>query len=236
MTTLTDKDKIIKTIISSKKRILLHLQKVVETHDFDYKTFGTAIEDFVLDEIIKILTEGKIISSKNDFKRADNKNEFPDLRIIKPCLLALEVKSGNHSRKKGGQWITCKNSNNDMGTLNTWANKIKELGGENIYYIFIEYDFNDSTRKILDINIRPFYEFLTYNESRILRYREKDGNLRPKDFDSPPKIVSAKEFEGLLLKTRWYRSSRIIKKHIKSLPEKQLDELYKELGLILKIK
>ena len=231
-----NKNKIIHSIISSKKRIILHLQKTIETHDFDYKTFGTAIEDFVLDEIIKILTEEKIISNKDDFKRAENKNEFPDLRIIKPCLLALEVKSGNHSRKNGREWVVCKNSNNDMGTLNTWAKKIKEFGGENIYYIFIEYNFNDSVKKILDVKVNPFYEFLTHNESRILRYREKDGNLRPKNFDSPPKILSAKEFEGLLLKTRWYRSSRIIKKHAKSLPKEKMDKLYKELGLILKIK
>jgi len=231
-----NKNKIIHSIVSSKERIILHLQKTIRTHDFDYKTFGTAIEDFVLNEVIDILKEEKIILGKDDFKRAENKNEFPDLRIIKPCLLALEVKSGNHSRKKGGQWIACKNSNNDMGTLNMWTKKIKEFGGENIYYIFIEYNFNDSVKEILDVKVKPFYEFLIYSESRILRYREKDGNLRPKDFDSQPKIISAKEFEGLLLKTRWYRSSRIIKKHIKSLPEEQLDKLYKELGLILKIK
>jgi len=219
-------NKIIKTLQSSRSRILKHLKGVLKKHPFDYKTFGTAIEDHLLDEVVKILREKGLIKKDSDFQRAQNKNEFPDLRILKPKLLALEVKSGNHSRKKGRAWTTCKNSNNDMGTLNSWNKKIKEFGGENIYYMFIEYDFN-TTKDILDIKIGPFYSFLALNKDGFLRYREKDGNLRPKDFNAVSTIKSFGQFNKLYSETIIYRAKRIIKKHLKSIPKKERADLLK---------
>lgn len=219
---------IIKTLLSSKDRLLKHTKKIIIDHDFDYKTFGTAIEDYLLAEVINILMEKKIIKTESDYHRAENKNEFPDLKILKPKLLALEVKSGNHSRKKGGKWVICKNSNNDMGTLNSWDKKIKEFGGENIFYIFVEYNFN-TTKKILDIKIAPFYSFLAFNKDGLLRYREKDGNLRPKDFDKLSPIKSYEDFEKLFSKTVIYRSGRIIRKHLKYIPAEERKKFLKEL-------
>ena len=227
-----DQNKIIKTLLASKARILKFLQKIIIDNQFDYKTFGTAIEDFLLEEIINSLREKKIIKNENDYSRAENKNKFPDLKIIKPALLALELKSGNHSRKKGNRWMICKNSNNDLGTLNSWDKKIKEFGGENIFYIFIEYNFNTS-KNIVDIKIAPFYSFLALNKDKLLRYREKDGNLRPKDFDKPSLIRSYKDFEKLFSKTVIYRSGRIIKKHLKYIPANERKEFLKELGRTL---
>jgi len=219
---------VIKTLQSSKKRILNHLKKVIKERDFSYKTFGTDIEDYLIDEIIKILKGKKIIKNNNDFHRAENKNEFPDLKIILPNFLALEVKSGNHSRKKGNKWVTYKNSNNDMGTLNSWDTKIKKFGGKNIYYIFVEYNFNIK-KEIIDIKIAPFYKFLAFNKDGLLRYREKDGNLRPKDFNQKSKINSFDQFNSLLKKTEIYRSSRIIKKHIKKIPKKIAKKILTEI-------
>ncbi len=220
--------KVIKALISSKKRLFEHLQKIIVAGNFSYKTFGTAIEEFLLSEVIEILREKKIITSETDYQMAENKNQFPDLKILTPMLLALEVKSGNHSRKRGKQWVTCKNSNNDMGTLNSWEKKIKVFGGENIFYIFVEYNFN-TTQKIIDIKIAPFYSFLALNKAGLLRYREKDGNLRPKDFDAVSPITSYGGFERLFAKTVIYRSGRIIRKHIKILPKKQRKALLNEL-------
>lgn len=221
---------VIKTLQSSKNRILNHLKKVIKERAFSYKTFGTDIEDYLIDEIIKILKGKNLVRNNKDFHRAENKNEFPDLKIISPDLLALEVKSGNHSRKKGNKWITCKNSNNDMGTLNSWQAKIKKFGGQNIYYVFVEYNFN-TKKEILDIKIAPFYEFLALNRDGLLRYREKDGNLRPKDFNKVSTIKSFNKFQSLFKKTEIYRSIRIIKKHLKNIPKKEVKKIFNDLKI-----
>ena len=219
---------VIKTLQSSRGRILNHLKKVISGRDFSYKTFGTDIEDYLIDEIIQILKEKHLIKNSSDFHRAENKNEFPDLKIILSNILAIEVKSGNHSRKKGNKWVTCKNSNNDMGTLNSWQAKIRKFGGQNIYYVFVEYNFN-TKKEILDVKIAPFYEFLALNRDGLLRYREKDGNLRPKDFNQVSTVKSFNQFQSLFKKTEIYRSIRIIKKHLKNIPKKEAKRIFNDL-------
>jgi len=44
----------IKILLSSKKVILSYLQEVVSSRDFNYRTFGTAIEDHLTNILIKI--------------------------------------------------------------------------------------------------------------------------------------------------------------------------------------
>jgi len=116
-----------------------------------------------------------------------------------------------------------------MGTLNTWEEKLAKFDGNDIYYILVIYRFDDEDKKIIDVQIDIFYKFLDLNRDGTLRYREKDGNLRPKDFFEKPQITTLKQFEGLLKETDVYRSKRIIKKHIKHIPggdrKKFLDEL-----------
>ena len=91
--------------------------------------------------------------------------------------------------------------------------KIKKYGNENIYYIFIVYKIDNRNKSIIDVQIAPFYKFLGLNSDGLLKYREKDGNLRPKDFDEISPIKSFGQFKKLFEKTVIYRSRRIIKKH-----------------------
>ena len=100
-----------------------------------------------------------------------------------------------------------------MGTLNEWARKIEKFGGDNIYYIFVIYNFNEKTREVLSVQVAPFYQFIGLNSDKLLKYREKDGNLRPKNFGVESPIKTFKQFKELLGKTIVYRSKRIIKKH-----------------------
>jgi len=202
-----------KCLLNSKDELLGYLDSVVAKTKFNYRTFGTEIEDFVIDELIDIFKKDGFIKSKKDYRRAKNKNEFPDFVLCSDPNLATEIKSGSHSKKQRNAWVSCRNSNNDMGTLNKWPEKLKEFGGNNIYYIFIEYDFRDDNQKIVDVKIAPFYKFLALNSDGVLRYREKDGNLRPKDFNQESLINSLEQFSELLIRTHIYRSKRIIEKH-----------------------
>lgn len=197
----------------SKGKVLIYLKKVVGSKSFNYRTFGTAIEEHLTDALVKVFEDGGFIKSNTDYVVAPNKNYFPDFELKTTPSLAIEFKSGNKSQYRKGKWVTVKNSENDMGTLDEWPKKIKRFGGENIYYIFVKYNFNDKTQEVLDVIIAPFYQFIGLNSARTLKYREKDGNLRPRDFDTDPPIKTLKQFEQLISKTRVYRSKRIIKKH-----------------------
>jgi hypothetical protein len=72
------------------------------------------------------------------------KNEFPDFTLLTNPMLAIEIKSGNHYKLQDGRWSSCSNSENDMGTLNKWPEKLRMFGGQYIYYVFIEYSLTDT--------------------------------------------------------------------------------------------
>ena len=198
---------------SSRGKILVYLKKIVNGEDFNYRTFGTDIEEHLTAVLIKLFKEGGFIKSGKDYIVAPDKNYFPDLELKTKPPLAIEFKSGNSSQYRKGKWVTVKNSENDMGTLNKWPLKIAKFGGENIYYIFVFYNFNDKIKDVLNVEIAPFFKFIGLSSSKVLKYREKDGNLRPKDFKIEPPIKTLKQFEELFIKTVVYRSKRIIKKH-----------------------
>lgn len=200
-------------LLSSKSKILNYLKKVVNDKDFNYRTFGTVIEEYLVAILIKLFKKGRFIKSDKDYVVALDKNYFPDFELKVNSPLAIEFKSGNKSQYRKGKWVAVKNSENDMGTLNKWPFKIAKFGGENIYYIFVIYNFNDKTKEVLDVEIAPFYQFIGLSGGKVLKYREKDGNLRPKDFKVNPSIKTLKQFEELFIKTVVYRSRRIIKKH-----------------------
>jgi hypothetical protein len=222
-----EKDKILKIIINNRNIIINELKQTIIDNKFNYKTFGTEIEDYLFDIIINILKKNKLINNNNQYKRAKDKNEFPDLTILSEPILALEAKSGNRSKLQKGVWKSCKNSANDMGTINSWGDKIKKFGGENIYYVFIEYNFTDCVKEIVDVKIEPFYKFIGINSDDLLSYREKDGNLRPKDFDEESPIGSLEDFETLFPKTKIYRAKRLVSKHLKDLNDDEVNEILK---------
>ncbi len=203
----------VKVLVGSKKVILSKLRQVVKTGSFNYRTFGTAIEEYISDILIEIFKKADFVENDKDYILAPNKNYFPDFQLKTSPILAIEYKSGNEIKLEKSKWVPCKNSNNDMGTLNTWLSKLKKFGSENIYYVFVIYKFNNVTKEITDVQIAPFYKFIGLNKVGLLSYREKDGNLRPKDLFEKSPITSFKQFNKLFEKTIIYRSKRIIKKH-----------------------
>lgn len=225
------KENCVEILLSKREEILTYLHEVISNVNVDYSTFGKEIEPYLIEKIIEIYRNAGVIKSNKDYKVAKDKNEFPDFTLLSTeSPLAIEIKAGNHSKKDKGKWKKCKNSENDMGTINSWPKKLKDFGGEWIYYIFIEYDFNDQYKKVVDIKIAPFYEFLDLNSTKMLKYREKDGNLRPKDFQAVSPIKSLKVFEELLAKTAIYRSKRIIIKHLNQLTTEERYEVLKEVA------
>ena len=199
---------------------------VMESRTFSYETFGKEIEPFVLDSLIEVFNK----SGQKKLRKAKNKNEFPDLTVtLSDGLLAADIKTGNHFKKSNGRWVSCNNSNNDLGTIRSWPDKLQKFGGDNIFFIFVEYSITDTLHQVEEIRIAPFYKFLDISSHGLLKYRKKDGNLRPKDFDAPSPIDSVEKFTVLLKATEIERAKSIIEEHIKTIPKEErnvfLDQL-----------
>lgn len=223
-----NKDEIIETLQNKRQDIVRELKKIIIEHKFNYKTFGVEIEDYLFNIVTKILRDDMPVDN-NLYRRAKDKNEFPDLTIYVSPKLALEAKSGNRSKLVSGTWKKCNNSANDLGTINSWDKKILDFGGDNIYFIFIEYNFTDKIEEIIDVKIEPFYKFIGLNSDNLLSYREKDGNLRPKNFDEKSPVNSLNEFLNLLPATRAYRSGRVAYKHLKVLSMVDIEKVLRKL-------
>ena len=113
-------------------------------------------------------------------------------------------------------------------SLSTGSPRLSKIIWQRVYYVFVEYNFN-TKKEIVDVKIAPFYEFLALNRDGLLRYREKDGNLRPKDFSQVSTVKSFYQFQSLFKKTEIYRSIRIIKKHLKNIPKKEAKKIFNNL-------
>lgn len=222
-----NKEEAIRLLNENKKNLISFLKKTIIYNPLHYKTFGTEIELFILPEVVRILRDGGVIQNVNDYKLASNKNEFPDLIVRTDPPLAFELKSGNRSKLDNGIWKSCKNSANDLGTLNMWEKKLSLFNGEDIYYIYIEYHFTDKVQDIIDVKFEHFYKFVGLNKARLLSYREKDGNLRPKDFDAQSPITSFDQFMKLLPPTKKYRSIRLVTKHLEGITDEDIEEVLK---------
>lgn len=216
-------DEVKRCIIELRPELIERVKKEVEdANNYRYETFGKEIEDIISKYLIKLLTEKGIFKDSNDYIVAKNKNAFPDMTINTNPPFALEYKAGNIREKKAnGSWGKCNNSQNDLGTLNSWPSKLKRFEGDNIYFLFVEYQFDDETIKVIDIKIEPFYKIIGINSAGLLSYREKDGNLRPKDFNQESPIKTYKQFLDLIKSTNEYRSKRIITKHINNIPDNE---------------
>lgn len=196
----------ISALLVAKAEILDFLAKVINAGSFNYRTFGTDIEKYISDFLVNFFTRKGFIDSKDDYIIAPHKNYFPDFELKTSPPIAIEFKSGNINQQHHGEWVLVKNSENDLGTVSEWPKRMSRYSGENIYYVFVIYDFNDKIKKLRNVEIEPFYKFIgVANKGKVLKYREKDGNLRPKDFDIDSPIKTLEQFKEMLERTVVYR-------------------------------
>lgn len=202
------------------------LQKKVEEEGLnDYEIFGKEVEKPVSDLIEDYLNDNDIDYLST---RASNKNEFPDLRLdIKGTSYAFEHKAGASDR----------GPNNDMGTLNAYPDKIDKYK-DNIYCVFVKYSkaTKDNGIVIEKVYFDKIYKFIgrTATDEGVLKYRKKDGNLRPKvwnDFSNDTFYFNdMEEFKTALKRTNEYRAEKLVEQHIESLSKESLKRVYENLG------
>jgi hypothetical protein len=107
----------IKVLVGSKKVILSRLRQVVKTGSFNYRTFGTAIEEYISDILIEIFKKADFVENDKDYILAPNKNHFPDFQLKTSPILAIEYKSGNEIKLEKGKWALCKKRENGVRSI-----------------------------------------------------------------------------------------------------------------------
>lgn len=207
--------------------ILKNLQrKVTEKGLYDYQTFGKEVETEISDLIEDFLN---LKQTKYNVERAKDKNDFPDLKItIDDEEYAFEYKAGESS----------KGPSNDMGTLKAYSEKIEKFE-DRIFCIFIKYSKDTKKRQIIieNVFIAKIYEFIgilsSSSRDDILKYRKKDGNLRPKvwkDFDQDKVYINnLNDFKIGINETISYRANELVLEHIDDLKYEDAKKIYNKL-------
>lgn len=208
-------------------------KKIIDGGYNSYEILGKEAEIPISDTIEEYL---QLLGISYISKRAKTKNDFPDLEIeVNGTKYALEHKAGVCNIKG----VIKNSAANDMGTINAYPNKIKKYG-DNIYCTFVKYVvLDDDTINIENIYFDKIYTFIGRGTgfSTQLQYREKDGNLRPKNWSDMDNNViyfeNLEAFKNSLIETTKFRSERIAIKHIDSLDKDSLHKIQKHINELL---
>lgn len=212
--------------------LLLSVQQDIKTFinaaACSYETFGKIVENSAVESLVKQLYTKNIIV---EHRTAAHKNEFPDLRVKLTCgrWVAIDVKASNHSGYKKGEWKPVKKPANDLATFKTLPSKLDEWGEDNIYFLWVHYDFTDKKQVVLPCEFAPFYTFVGKNKKGLIEYRISDGKLRPRGFDQAPRFNTFEEFEVAFRQTSLARKERIILREFEELSLKQRRIVLKKL-------
>ena len=172
---------------------------------YNYKIAGTTIQDRLAFELLKLH------EYTTTLKESKDKNEYPDLNYANE--IAIDVKAFIIERDNKRK-TSC---DNDMSPLNAWTNDVKKKSFKSHIQIWIGYRVNiDNSITITDFWVGHIWDFVGINDKKILQYREKDGNLRPKPIKDWGKslLKDYDEFYEAVRETNIIRSSKISQKHI----------------------
>ena len=151
------------------------------------------------------------------------KNRLADLAII--CgkeTIEVSVKAS-----RAGQ-----NSENDMGTFREHGNRKKLFVAS--FTLFGRYADDGSAIKVERVFFDRTYRFV--GKSTLVdgvKYRKKDGNMRPKPwsmFESGKAYWNTEEeFEAAVKRSEHYRANDLVKEHVDDLSEAEQRALYEQL-------
>ena len=151
--------------------------------NFNYKSFGVDIEPLAVKSIIDLCE-----IRSGEYRLASSKNAFPDFKFLPsedPTKIAIDFKAYRSTTCKGSK----ANPENDLGTLYSMVQHIEDYGVENMYLFFMEYSaVNGEVEQIYFDNL---YKFCKLKEDGTLKYRLKDGNLRPRKIRTEEVTVPA---------------------------------------------
>jgi hypothetical protein len=220
-----------KILIDNKNKLLKALEQGLNSKEFrNYKTAWWEIEQ----PAVQILVEEiqKLVSEKASFIPATDKNTYPDLEIkTEKGSYAIDVKSVRYIKERA--------SRNDLGTINSFAEKKKTFKQQFFLFIrYIEIPEKKDVYTVKDFFLDPYWRDVGRRSDGIsVEYREKDGNLRPKSWIMFEKGESFYNTEAEFLKAFdnavKLRAKNIINKHLGFLDDENLRTLSDKLQNLL---
>jgi hypothetical protein len=191
-----------------------------------YTTIWRQFEDAAIDALCVILPKHIPELMEKNFDRGKSgreKNRLADLAIV--CgneQIEISIKAARHSA----------NPENDMGTFHDHPTRKKLFVAS--FTLWVRYD--DSGKEIKCD--RAFFDrtWRLVGKSSLVdgvKYRKKDGNMRPKPwamFDSGAAYWKSEEdFEGAVKRAEIYRANELIKEHLGELSDEDQRLLYEKL-------
>lgn len=192
-----------------------------------YKTSYTTVWRNIEDDAIAALCsslKGHIdgLSDKNfdQGKTGSEKNRLADLAIV--CgkqTIEVSVKAARKSQEPS----------NDIGTFREYPIRKRLFVGS--FTLWLRYDDSGELIKVDRVFFDQTWRFV--GKSTLtggVKYRKKDGNMRPKQwamFDSAESYWKTEEdFEAAVKKSASYRANSLVKEHLKGMSEEDQKLLY----------
>lgn len=195
-------------------------------YNSSYTIVWRAYEDAVIDALCSILPEHISELKEKNFDRGRSgreKNRLADLAIV--CgtnQIEISIKT---ARRSG-------NPENDLGTFHEYPNRKKLFAAS--FTLWVRYD--DASKEIRAERVFFDRSYTFVGKSTLVdgvKYRKKDGNMRPKPwamFDAGTSYwKSEEEFESAVKRSETYRANEIIKEHLGDLDESDQRLLYERL-------
>lgn len=191
-----------------------------------YTVVWRAYEDAVIAALKKILPEQIPALTTNHFdagKTGREKNRLADFAIrCDRDVIEISIKAARASA----------NPENDLGTFHDHANRERQFAAS--FTLWARYD--DTTPAVRCD--RAFFDrtWRFTGKSTLVdgvKYRNKDGNMRPKPwamFDSGEACWETKEaFEAAVKRAAAYRANQVVQERLADLSEDDQRELYRQL-------
>ncbi len=191
-----------------------------------YTTIWRAYEDTAIDALIEILpkhVEGLTETNFDRGKSGREKNRLADLAII--CgneQIEVSIKASRASA----------NPENDMGTFHEYPAHRKLFADS--FTLWVRYDDGSARIKCDRVFFDRTWRFV--GKSSLVdgvKYRKKDGNIRPKPwtmFDAGTSYwKSEADFEAAVKRSELYRANELIKQYLQDLDESDQRLLYENL-------
>lgn len=206
------------------KEVTLQLQRT--NFSSSYTTVWRQFEDAAIDALWVVLPKHIPQLSEKNFDRGKSgreKNRVADLAIL--CgneKIEISIKSARHSA----------NPENDLGTFRDHPNRKKSFAAS--FTLWVRYDETASEIKCDRVFFDRTWRFVGKSSlADGVKYRKKDGNMRPKSwamFDSGAALwKSEEEFEAAVKRAELFRANELIKEYLDDLSDADQKLLYEGL-------
>lgn len=209
-----------------KEEIAEHITARLEAIETSYTTVWRNYEEAAIAAFIEILRERIPTLTDDNFKSGEEgseKNRVADLAIeCEEGNTLISVKTAN----------SAKNPENDLGTFRQYAGK--KATYPDSFDIWIRWAFDDGRFDADGVFFDRSYNFV--GKMKIVdgvKYRKKDGNMRPKSwamFDANETYwEDLEDFEAAMIRSMRFRANSLVQEHLESMTEDDQRVLYRAL-------